>query len=211
MNRNKETCVYVIKSGDTNIYKIGISNNIDKRLEGMQSGNHQDLIVVKTKYFVDRDFAEAYETLLHSEFLHKNIKREWFKLNEQDLNRIDKILEINKSLKELRLKKRKNRKYNNPKRVALSEKFKPMVEINKTYNTNEIEQILEKLYNGNKEQVLNDLIFRKTNSKNSITWIFKRLCKLSGYDTKWYERKFIKKKRVSLIKVILPETNSAFE
>lgn len=204
--KDKPTCVYIINVENTDVYKIGISNNIKARLDMMQSGNHNNLILIKTKYYDDRKFAESYETFIHSEFLNKQIKREWFCLNNNDLIKINIILETDKSLKELKLSKRKNRKYNNPKRVVIAEKFKQIIEIDKIYNTNEIEDVLDKLYDGNKEQILKDLIFRQTNIKNKPLWVFKRLCKLSGYNTEYLGRKFIKKKRVSLIKIVLPES-----
>jgi hypothetical protein len=79
--------IYVIKCNE--YYKIGSSRDgVEKRLNGMQTGNPYELLIV-AKYCVT-DYLQA-EALLHKYFKDKRVRGEWFKLDKEDLILLDKI------------------------------------------------------------------------------------------------------------------------
>lgn len=75
--------VYLIRCGETNRYKIGISKNVLGRVETLQTGNPEKLHVVC--YFPAID-AQAKEQELHKHYEEKQVMREWFELTEKDVD-----------------------------------------------------------------------------------------------------------------------------
>lgn len=70
--------VYFIRSGRTGPIKIGVSGDIEKRLETLQIGNQFKLSVVGMIPCKDRDQALELEGRLHKLFKRKHIRGEWF-------------------------------------------------------------------------------------------------------------------------------------
>jgi len=73
--------VYLLESNG--LYKIGMTKNFETRFSSLKTGN----IDIK-KYFVSPlrpDYKEK-EMFYHRKFKNKNVKLEWFRLNENNLN-----------------------------------------------------------------------------------------------------------------------------
>jgi len=82
----KEDYVYLIKNtiGDITRYKIGFTSNIERRIKEITTSNPGELVVVekfKTKW------NRKVETIIHKWYNKKNIKNEWFDLNENDVKK----------------------------------------------------------------------------------------------------------------------------
>jgi len=76
---------YVIKSGNSDYYKIGkTSRTVPSRLKELQTGNPHPLKVVKV-------LSGDLEGYYHDKFSHKRVSGEWFKLSRRDLKQIREI------------------------------------------------------------------------------------------------------------------------
>lgn len=75
--------VYLIKSADTGLYKIGVAKNVPNRLQTIkrQSGEHLEVI----RIFQAQD-KYLYEGRMHRFFEDKRKSGEWFDLSQQDLD-----------------------------------------------------------------------------------------------------------------------------
>lgn len=80
--------VYIIRMGDTEFYKIGYSNNPDSRLITLQNANPYTLEFVLKKRTV---YAKKLETLLHQTYKDKQVKNEWFKFTEKEIEEIQNL------------------------------------------------------------------------------------------------------------------------
>lgn len=79
----KSTHLYVIRCGD--YVKIGVTNDVDKRLKQLQTGNPSQLVL---EYVEARYKPEKAEKWLHQVFQHKRINGEWFKeLSGEDIRK----------------------------------------------------------------------------------------------------------------------------
>jgi len=74
--------VYLIKS-DENLYKIGYSKNVNKRLKQLKTANPNNLQIVET---YKSAFPRKLENYLHNIFKHKRVSGEWFDLDISDIN-----------------------------------------------------------------------------------------------------------------------------
>jgi predicted GIY-YIG superfamily endonuclease len=78
--------VYIIKCHD--LYKIGITYNLNSRFNTIQVGNPYPLEIV---YSIKHPRAIELEKYLHEYFRQKRELREWFKLDKEDIETIKKI------------------------------------------------------------------------------------------------------------------------
>ena len=79
--------VYLITAAQyTDIYKIGLTNDVARRLNDMQTGSPYTLYAMRS-YAVEN--AVAVEAMLHAFFHKKRIRGEWFNLSADDLRYID--------------------------------------------------------------------------------------------------------------------------
>lgn len=69
-----------IEDDGTISYKIGYTNDINKRLKGLQTGNKYDISLV-SKFW--SDFGPRLESTLHIFLYEYRYKREWFDLPEE--------------------------------------------------------------------------------------------------------------------------------
>ena len=77
--------VYLIKSGE--YHKIGLTRRDPRtRLKEITTPEGVSLI-----YVIETNDPEGLEQFLHNEFKDKRSNREWFKLNEEDIQWIKKI------------------------------------------------------------------------------------------------------------------------
>lgn len=88
------TYLYLIRSGDH--VKIGVANDLDKRLKGIATGNPFPVTVIS--YF-QADDAARIEDLLHEHFAPKRHKLEWFNLDENDIKVAETICVHNGAVK----------------------------------------------------------------------------------------------------------------
>lgn len=89
---NRSGFIYVLRSGNTNRFKIGQSKDFPGRLASLQTGNPETLSLVFFFPVVDV-FAKEQE--LHKRYEAKKITGEWFELSEADINNL--ITEIEAS------------------------------------------------------------------------------------------------------------------
>lgn len=73
--------VYLICDLDSNLYKIGVSNNSKKRKEVLQTGNASELHICR-EYSTNIPF--KIENYLHRKYASKNILNEWFELSDSE-------------------------------------------------------------------------------------------------------------------------------
>lgn len=76
---------------NNNFYKIGISNSPIYREKTLQS-EKPIIHLICCKRYKKRKIAEILEKTLHSAFVEKRIRGEWFALSLEDVNDISQIL-----------------------------------------------------------------------------------------------------------------------
>ena len=85
--------VYFIQCGDDGPIKIGVASDLDKRLAGLQTANHQELFLLG---FIPTADAEEMEEFLHVQFDEARVRGEWFEPSRRLLDYIagtaDKVL-----------------------------------------------------------------------------------------------------------------------
>jgi len=83
--------LYVVRMENTPWFKIGVAvKDVDRRLSYVQQGLPQDIQVVGVAQAKD---AYALERKLHREFEARRVRREWFALEEADIQRVHEILD----------------------------------------------------------------------------------------------------------------------
>lgn len=75
--------MYLFRVRDSNMYKIGYTSNIKKRIKQQQVGNPGEIELVHS-------FASRYPSLLekamHGKFKSKKVRGEWFELTDDEVN-----------------------------------------------------------------------------------------------------------------------------
>ena len=66
MNRKPLQIMYILQNGNTNQYKIGITNDLNRRLAELQTGCPNEIKVVKLYTHYQRKVIEKYERILHN-------------------------------------------------------------------------------------------------------------------------------------------------
>jgi hypothetical protein len=79
---NKKAGVYIIEVRDSQLFKIGITKDINKRLSQLQTSNPYEFYLFD--FFITNQNREL-EKLLHEKFRLNRYKREWFKLNQNEV------------------------------------------------------------------------------------------------------------------------------
>ena len=92
--------VYLIRSNDGN-YKIGISVNPSKRIEQLNTGNPEKLMLIDTYESLN---ASLIETGLHNKYMYARQNGEWFDLSiSEEVDFIKNCKIIDEAIKSLRL------------------------------------------------------------------------------------------------------------
>lgn len=73
-----KTAVYIIGWADGSPLKIGLAQNVKKRLAGIQTGCPYKLKVIGVRWFKNRADAKLAEALLHAELQDHRLEGEWF-------------------------------------------------------------------------------------------------------------------------------------
>lgn len=91
------TNLYIIRCGDTQLFKIGISKNCSKRIKQLQTGNPNKLKLLFEFKINNRESVKAskIESTIHTflkEHEDKHVLNEWFKLTNDEVVNIAKCL-----------------------------------------------------------------------------------------------------------------------
>lgn len=82
--------LYILQNGETDQYKIGITNKLNRRLKELQTGCPYELKVVKIWTHYQREVIEKYERVLHNYYTQCGCRirenGEWFTLSKADIN-----------------------------------------------------------------------------------------------------------------------------
>lgn len=73
--------IYLLRCEEHSYYKIGITNNLQKRLKEIQTGTPDKIYFVD---FYESKYARKIESGLHRFFEHKHRNNEWFELSLED-------------------------------------------------------------------------------------------------------------------------------
>ena len=76
INSTKPCYVYFVTDGEK--VKIGISEDVEKRLSGLQVSNHKALSLIAAHRFPNRDCARKKEIQLHEQYKDFSCGGEWF-------------------------------------------------------------------------------------------------------------------------------------
>lgn len=93
--------IYIIKCYDDELYyKIGITNDIDKRLKTLKTGNNNELEVI---FLFQSEYASKVESKIHFLYKNKRVKGEWFLFNDEEIEEVKmKIIESENVFKKLK-------------------------------------------------------------------------------------------------------------
>lgn len=69
--------VYLIEDTNNNIYKIGVTKNLKKRLQNLQTGNSNQISI---KYTYKTEYPFRIEQMLHNKFNEYKELNEWYNL-----------------------------------------------------------------------------------------------------------------------------------
>jgi len=92
--------IYLIKSLNEGVYKIGVSKNPNKRLNDLQTGNPSP---IKILYLYESENAYKIEKALHNRYSHFNTHLEWFELSiKEEITFLETCGSIEQSLDTLK-------------------------------------------------------------------------------------------------------------
>ena len=83
--------VYLIQSLESGYYKIGVSNNPQKRIKQLQTGNPT---VLRLIYTFESEYSHQIESFFHKRFSYCRKEGEWFDLDI--INEVNFLDECNK-------------------------------------------------------------------------------------------------------------------
>jgi hypothetical protein len=86
--------LYLIQQKGSSFFKVGISNNVKRRLENLQSGNPHKLYIVRYWKISNKGI----ETLVHNVLVEYHVRLEWFDIPDvvKVLALIDTVIERQK-------------------------------------------------------------------------------------------------------------------
>lgn len=76
--------IYFVRAADSDAIKIGYAEDVSARIQGMQTGNHKELILLAVMPGEQCDEAE-----IHQRFAASRLQGEWFEETQPLLNLID--------------------------------------------------------------------------------------------------------------------------
>jgi hypothetical protein len=92
--------IYLIKSLNEGVYKIGVSKNPNKRLSELQTGNPYPIEIL---YLYESNMAYKIESVLHNRYSHFNTQLEWFELSiKEEVSFLETCASIENMLVELK-------------------------------------------------------------------------------------------------------------
>lgn len=87
----KEEMVYLMGRENTDFVKIGITNDIDRRLSQLKE-KYKDIEILSIYVCEDRKYSTNLEKKLHSLLEHKRIQFEWFILNHEEVMAVHEVI-----------------------------------------------------------------------------------------------------------------------
>ena len=87
----KEEMVYLMGRENTDFVKIGITNDIDRRLSQLKE-KYKDIEILSIYVCEDRKYSANLEKKLHSLLEHKRIQFEWFILKHNEVMAVHEII-----------------------------------------------------------------------------------------------------------------------
>lgn len=97
MKTNK---IYLIKSLNEGLYKIGVSNRPNNRLKEVQTGNPSPVGIV---HLYESENAYKIESVLHNRYSHYNTHGEWFELSiKEEVSFLETCANIEKMILDLK-------------------------------------------------------------------------------------------------------------
>ncbi len=92
--------IYLIKSLNEGVYKIGVSKSPNKRLKQIQTGNPAPVEIL---YLYETENAYKIEKALHNRYSHFNTHGEWFELSiKEEMSFIDNCTKIEETFNSLK-------------------------------------------------------------------------------------------------------------
>lgn len=79
--------IYIIKAEEHELFKVGIAENVNKRLVQISTNSPFKLEVI---FEMNVENAHYIEQLLHQKYTQYNTNNEWFKLNKKSLSELKK-------------------------------------------------------------------------------------------------------------------------
>jgi predicted GIY-YIG superfamily endonuclease len=90
METKKMQILYILQNGNSNEYKIGITDNLNRRLAQLQTGCPNELKIIKIWTHYQRKTILKYERVLHRFYTKCGCRirpnGEWFNLRVPDIN-----------------------------------------------------------------------------------------------------------------------------
>jgi hypothetical protein len=83
--------VYLIRNGESFLFKVGIAQDVESRLAQLQTGNPVELVVESSYEFPN---AEIIEKVLHQKWSSVRTRGEWFDFNTRDVEQFDEICRL---------------------------------------------------------------------------------------------------------------------
>ena len=83
--------LYFIQAGENGPIKIGVTDNIEKRLVTLQTGNYEKLKVIFTFETEEPEESRKWERIFHRQFRHQRLNGEWFRPDKYLLENIEQL------------------------------------------------------------------------------------------------------------------------
>lgn len=82
--------VYLAHQDNTPYYKIGVSNNVERRLASLQTSSPSKIVLIKS---IRTDRYEHYEGELHERFAASRLNGEWFSFDRATLGSVIRAMD----------------------------------------------------------------------------------------------------------------------
>lgn len=82
--QNKQCYVYIIEQSETGHIKIGIAEDVEKRLRTLKTGSPLPLKIAKAIPCASRDMAQGVENFLHKRYEKQWTSGEWFRMSSSE-------------------------------------------------------------------------------------------------------------------------------
>ena len=90
--------LYIFNRLATNSYKIGITNNITRRLREVQNGSDEPLVISAYIECQDRTMARETEREIHKLLTNGRLSGEWYRLDDADLDRLEMVYDLRRDV-----------------------------------------------------------------------------------------------------------------
>jgi hypothetical protein len=92
--------IYLIKSLNEGVYKIGVSKSPNTRLQAVQTGNPSEVQILQ---IFESEHAYKIETALHNRYSHYNTHGEWYELSiDEEISFLRTCSKIEESINSLK-------------------------------------------------------------------------------------------------------------